>query len=68
MVLEYPSPDQISVGLMEPGLLTRSSNVVEAIRNDIDKECIRKEIIAEEVAPKQMLELEVRRELMIKKK
>jgi len=35
--------------------------VVEAIGSDIDKERIRKEIIAEEVARKQMLELEIRR-------
>ncbi|KAH0677046.1 hypothetical protein KY290_026810 [Solanum tuberosum] len=76
MVLEDPPPDQISgstqliiplVGLMEPGSLNRSSNVVEAIRNEIDKERIRKEIIAEEVARKQMLELEVRRELMMER-
>ncbi|KAH0745914.1 hypothetical protein KY285_007571 [Solanum tuberosum] len=47
--------------------LNRSSNVVEAIRNEIDNERIRKEIIAEKVARKQMLELEVMRELMMKR-
>ncbi|KAK6777906.1 hypothetical protein RDI58_024624 [Solanum bulbocastanum] len=49
MVLEYPSSDQISVCLMKPESLNRSSNLVEVIRNEIDKERIRKEIIAEEV-------------------
>ncbi|KAK6777904.1 hypothetical protein RDI58_024622 [Solanum bulbocastanum] len=46
---------------MEPGSLNSSSNVVEEIRNEIDKERIRKDIIVKEVARKQMLEFEVQR-------
>ncbi|XP_049399875.1 uncharacterized protein LOC125863956 [Solanum stenotomum] len=52
---------------MEPESLNRSSNMVEEIRNEIHKERIRKEIVAEEVAQKQMLELEVRREIMMER-
>ncbi|KAH0643614.1 hypothetical protein KY290_035090 [Solanum tuberosum] len=52
---------------MDPESLNRSSNAVEVVRNEIDKERIRKEIIAEEVTQKQMLELEVRRELMMER-
>ncbi|WMV51126.1 hypothetical protein MTR67_044511 [Solanum verrucosum] len=53
---------------MDPESLNRSTNAVEAVRNEIDKERIRKEIIAEEVTRKQMLELEVRRELMMERR
>ncbi|KAG5581289.1 hypothetical protein H5410_051916 [Solanum commersonii] len=52
---------------MNPESLNRSSNAVEAVRNEIDKERIGKEIIAEEVTRKQMLELEVRTELMMER-
>ncbi|WMV51123.1 hypothetical protein MTR67_044508, partial [Solanum verrucosum] len=52
---------------MELESLNRSSNMVDEIRNEIDKECIRKEIVAEEVARKQMLKLEVRREIMMER-
>uniref|UniRef100_M1DCJ2 U1-type domain-containing protein n=1 Tax=Solanum tuberosum TaxID=4113 RepID=M1DCJ2_SOLTU len=57
----------VLVGLIELESLNRSNNVVEAIGSDIDKERIRKEIIAEEVARKQMLELEVRRLLIMER-
>ncbi|KAL3356283.1 hypothetical protein AABB24_017127 [Solanum stoloniferum] len=62
-------PNQISssnqltipvVRLMESESLNRSSN-------EIEKDRIRKEIIAEEVARRRMLELEVRRELMMER-
>ncbi|KAH0722603.1 hypothetical protein KY290_006579 [Solanum tuberosum] len=69
MVLEYSSPNQISgsnqltiyaVRLMEYESLDCSSN-------EIEKDRIRKEIIAKEVARRRMLELEVRRELMMER-
>ncbi|KAH0715789.1 hypothetical protein KY284_008694 [Solanum tuberosum] len=49
MVLEYPPPNQISgsnqltipEGLMEPESLNRSSNVAEAMMNEIEKDHIR---------------------------
>ncbi|KAH0714751.1 hypothetical protein KY284_007656 [Solanum tuberosum] len=52
---------------MEPMSLNRSNIVVEAIWNENNNESIRKEIVTEKVARKQMLELEVRRELMMER-
>lgn len=40
----------VLVCLMEPDSLIRSINVVEEIRNEINKECVTKEIITEEVS------------------
>ncbi|KAJ8571106.1 hypothetical protein K7X08_038078 [Anisodus acutangulus] len=44
-----------------------SSDVHEAMMREIEKELIRDDIIAEEVARRRMLEFEVRRELMMER-
>ncbi|XP_060171762.1 uncharacterized protein LOC132602950 isoform X2 [Lycium barbarum] len=43
------------------------ANMHEAIRREVEKERIREEIIAEEIARRRMLEFEVRRELMMER-
>ncbi|KAK4377225.1 hypothetical protein RND71_003521 [Anisodus tanguticus] len=63
------SPSGVMKVIMRSGARTDqcSSDVHEAMKREIEKECIREEIIAEEVARRRMLEFEVRRELMMER-
>lgn len=65
---------QVSAGYMAPQfenkldhIQNQPANMREAIWREIEKEKIKEEIIAEEIARRRMLELEVRRELMMER-
>ncbi|KAL3331672.1 hypothetical protein AABB24_032335 [Solanum stoloniferum] len=72
--LTYFSQQAIRAGYMAPQfenkldhIQNQPANMREAIWREIEKEKIKEEIIAEEIARRRMLELEVRRELMMER-
>ncbi|XP_055822925.1 uncharacterized protein LOC129891552 isoform X2 [Solanum dulcamara] len=72
--LTYFSQQAIRAGYVAPHFENKldhiqhqPTNMREAIQREIEKERIKEEIIAEEIARRHMLELEVRRELMMER-
>lgn len=70
--ISYFSQQAVRAGYVAPHfennlgrIQNQPANLREAIQREIEKERIQEEIIAEEVARRRMLELEVRRELMM---